>query len=161
MRKCTGCGIEKKHEDFVKNIRCEDGRTRRCKECTNNRQRAYARNRYANDSEFRKTMVEHSRKFRDENREMVRRNILERHLRHQAKARRFVEAYKETLGCMDCGFTNAKALDMDHRNPKDKYQRLAVMVGNGWSFYTIFLELEKCDVRCANCHRIRHSQEMK
>ena len=56
---------------------------------------------------------------------------------HRAKAhpraRHFVEAYKETIGCLDCGFSNPAALDFDHRNPREKRMRVAVAIGCGWS----------------------------
>lgn len=77
----------------------------------------------------------------------------------QAKARRaaakaFVDAYK-SRPCMDCGRSFPPvAMDLDHvRGSKSK--GIANLVGGAYKLDLIKIELEKCDVICACCHRIR------
>lgn len=69
----------------------------------------------------------------------------------------FLEWLKLGAGCSDCGYrTRACALDFDHvpeRGPKR--WDLARMARQAWSWDTIQEELQKCDVVCANCHRVR------
>ena len=54
--------------------------------------------------------------------------------------------------CVDCGERDILVLEFDHvRGAKrDNVTRLA---RGGWALATVRLEVEKCDVRCANCHR--------
>ena len=60
----------------------------------------------------------------------------------------------KSSGCVDCGYNeHPAALDLDHRPGVDKKFELAL--GHNRSAAAIKAELAKCDVVCANCHRIR------
>lgn len=55
---------------------------------------------------------------------------------------------------MDCGYNeHPAALDYDHRPDTSKCFNLGSTVT--WSIARIDEEIAKCDVVCANCHRIR------
>lgn len=58
--------------------------------------------------------------------------------------------------CFMCGFKDKRALEFHHRNPKDKSFELSTWKAH--SEKEIKAEILKCDVVCANCHRIIHSQ---
>jgi len=60
---------------------------------------------------------------------------------------------KENTGCKDCGIKNHIILDFDHI--KDKKYNVSQMIRDGFSWKAITREIEKCEVVCANCHRIR------
>ena len=60
---------------------------------------------------------------------------------------------KEDSGCMDCGESNHIVLDFDHL--KDKKYNISRMIHDGFSWAAIKKEIAKCEVVCANCHRIR------
>lgn len=60
---------------------------------------------------------------------------------------------KEASGCVDCGITNHIMLDFDHL--KDKKYNISRMIHDGFSWKAIKKEIEKCEVVCANCHRVR------
>lgn len=62
-------------------------------------------------------------------------------------------AVKNNSSCADCGFANPKALEFDHLGDKEFDISDAVRRGLSWS--RIESEIAKCDVVCANCHRIR------
>lgn len=96
------------------------------------------------------------RKLRAADPEKSRAYILKCWRQHRTRNQHFVNAYKLTVGCRDCGETDSIVLDFDHVCGK-KRVRLANMVGFGWSLRTIVAEIEKCEVRCANCHRRRHA----
>jgi hypothetical protein len=55
-------------------------------------------------------------------------------------------------GCVDCGEHDPVVLDFDHRHDKrGSVAALAYHCGEA----TLDREIAKCDVRCANCHRMR------
>ncbi len=68
--------------------------------------------------------------------------------------RKLVDDYKMERGCIDCGFKgHPAALDLDHRDPTQKRVNVARM--STYQKSQLLEELAKCDVRCANCHRIK------
>lgn len=57
--------------------------------------------------------------------------------------------------CMDCGGTfPPEAMDFDHTSD-DKIDGVSEMIKQGRPLAVIEAEIEKCDLVCANCHRIR------
>src|ERR1700674_3406118 len=58
--------------------------------------------------------------------------------------------------CADCGKVfEPHQMDFDHRNPADKLFRLTEGRAMLLSRARLFSEIGKCDVVCANCHRLR------
>lgn len=72
-----------------------------------------------------------------------------------AAAKKIINAIKLEKGCKRCGWnSDPVALDFHHRDRASKLFRLAGhMNGN---IQTLMREAAKCDVLCANCHRITH-----
>lgn len=64
-------------------------------------------------------------------------------------------AYLMAHPCVDCGNDDPRVLEFDHREPDDKRASVAMMTRKGAAWATVLEEMAKCDVRCANCHRIR------
>ena len=60
---------------------------------------------------------------------------------------------KEASGCTDCGEKNHIVLDFDHL--KDKKYNVSRMIHDGFAWKAIRKEIDKCEVVCSNCHRIR------
>ena len=59
--------------------------------------------------------------------------------------------------CVDCGYdAEPKALDFHH--PDASAKEFAISDFNG-SYRRLLAEAAKCDLLCANCHRIRHAAE--
>src|SRR5437870_5766116 len=71
-----------------------------------------------------------------------------------------VGVLKKALGgCVDCGYNDrAEALDFDHLDSSSKFKEIAHMVDKSWHY--ILAEMAKCEIVCANCHRVRTSQRM-
>ena len=77
-----------------------------------------------------------------------------------ADRRAQVDAVKIERGCMDCGLKlpdHPEVFDFDHRPGEVKVDGIAVLIHKG-TVEEMFAEMEKCDVVCANCHRIRTRQ---
>ena len=78
----------------------------------------------------------------------------------RAKLRRWREQAAILAGlrdvpCEDCGARfDPCAMDFDHRDPATKQHTVTRMVGRA-STEAILAEVAKCDIVCANCHRVR------
>lgn len=63
-------------------------------------------------------------------------------------------------GCIDCGQKNILTLEFDHKDGKEKREHsIAKLMNSRCSPERLIQELDKCEVRCANCHRIKTSYE--
>ena len=72
---------------------------------------------------------------------------------YREKGREYVASYKESRGCLDCGKRfPAIVLDFDHS--RDKAFNIGQKAGRV-SLDRIIQEIAKCEVVCANCHRVR------
>lgn len=82
----------------------------------------------------------------------------ERSTRSRTKLKRQLWDIKEESGCVDCGEKYPHyMLDFDHLPGFEKVGNVADVVAN-YSWEKGMKELEKCEVVCANCHRIRSYQ---
>jgi hypothetical protein len=60
-----------------------------------------------------------------------------------------------SVPCSDCGGRFAQcSMDFDHSDPSKKSARVPSLVGRA-SLDRILAEAAKCDIVCANCHRLR------
>ena len=58
--------------------------------------------------------------------------------------------------CLDCGNSDPRVLEFDHKPSETKSFDIARAVsGSTRSWGKIKKEIEKCDVVCSNCHKIR------
>lgn len=131
-KQCRKCLRILPISEFHKSSRSKDGAHSYCKECNNrNRMDAY----YADP--------QHARQVDKKNR---------------ARNKKFVLDYLLSHSCVDCGCTDHRVLEFDHVRG-DKAKEVSLMAQGGYGLKRIVQEIEKCDVRCANCHRIRHYLE--
>jgi len=74
-----------------------------------------------------------------------------REAKRKAAFRQALADYKLQAGCIDCGYrAHSAALDFDHISGiKAKDVSLCGSIASALE------EAQKCEVRCANCHRIR------
>ena len=76
-------------------------------------------------------------------------------MRHK-KRREVVQKYKVLKGCSICGFNkHYSALDFDHISRDKKIKNVSRLVSDTCSWKTVVVEIGKCRVLCANCHRIK------
>jgi hypothetical protein len=74
-----------------------------------------------------------------------------------APKRKALDALKLAQGCADCGYrAHAVALDFDHRPGTVKHFNVADV--KNYTLPELLHEVAKCDIVCANCHRVRTAQ---
>lgn len=71
---------------------------------------------------------------------------------------RWINERKVEKGCKRCGVKDARVLDFHHINEKDKLFSVGGF-RRAVGFEQIQKEVEKCEVVCANCHRILHEEK--
>ena len=71
--------------------------------------------------------------------------------------RAFILEIKKTKYCVRCGNNDFRVLDFHHI--KEKSIGISQIQRAKWSNERTLKELEKCEVLCANCHRIHHYEE--
>lgn len=142
MKICTDCKIEKDIDDFPWKNKAKGWRLGRCKPCYNAWFKKYFDNSY-----------EKKKKHQERVKLVNKKQLLENRIR--------ALEYLKQHPCVDCGEANPIVLDFDHKDPQDKAfnvcQALVYKSYTGW--HMIEQEIEKCDIRCANCHRIKTAKQ--
>jgi hypothetical protein len=77
------------------------------------------------------------------------------HAKLQKKRRQQIWDYLKSHPCIDCGEPDPMVLDFDHKDPKERDMSVSQTRNRNWSWERTLSEIEKCEIRCANCHRRR------
>jgi hypothetical protein len=131
VKLCTKCETTKDSSLFYKRTKSHDGLSSWCKDCF----KKYDQDRAPLDRE---------RKAR--NRKTA-----------NDKARNYILNYLSTHSCVDCFIDDPIVLEFDHKDDCEKSYNISEMLT--FSVERIKLEIDKCDVRCANCHRKRTAKQ--
>ena len=133
MKTCTQCKEEKLLEEFQKKSSSKDGHTNLCKPC----KRSYDNNHY-NSSETRKDYIRTNQN------------------RRERETERYIVKYLLENPCVDCGELDIIVLEFDHVRG-DKRGNVSILKRS--SLKAVKEEIEKCEVRCANCHRRKTAKQ--
>ena len=74
-------------------------------------------------------------------------------------AQLFVKRYLSTKQCVDCGESDVVVLELDHVRGA-KLGEISRMIATNRNLEVIRQELQKCEVRCANCHRRKTARQL-
>ena len=108
--------------------------------------RYYAKNR--------EKILKEKKTFRQNNREAIAEYDKKRYDRAKA-----ILDEARSHPCVDCGIQlPPECMDLDHVRGEKKI-KLCVSYAKGYAEKAIRAEIEKCEVRCPNCHRLRHHNE--
>lgn len=97
---------------------------------------------------------EMSRKHYRENKEYY----LERNRKVKRKLRKFLYDFLSENPCVDCGEDDPIVLDFDHQ--RDKVFQLGSFHRTTLSLRRIKEEMDKCEIRCSNCHRRKTAKDL-
>ncbi len=138
MKTCNSCKKTKPLSDFWKKKSCKDGLNPRCGDCL----RAYHRSHYKGSPKRKNQIRTNSKKWED--------------VQKQA-----LEAFMEGKSCTDCGNDDRRVFEFDHISDDKEFSISDGMKKRKLSFKTILTEIAKCEIVCANCHRIRTVERRK
>lgn len=123
------------------------------------KKREYDRQRYA---EKRDHLLEQQKRYYLENKQERQAYAKKYAAEKQKEKRDYVLKLKEQP-CMDCGNSfHFSAMDFDHREGEQKKGAITDMMRNmRVTLKRLIEEIAKCDLVCANCHRVRTYERMK
>src|ERR1700693_6361516 len=133
-RVCSKCSISKELNEFYQRKIHRSGEYyEKCKECMKTRGRSYY--------------------YKNHKRQLA--LALLRKRRYIEDRKKFIENFKKDKVCIDCGKIYPPwIMDFDHREGSTKIRSISWMILHDTSnFEKIKLEITKCDLVCANCHR--------
>jgi len=134
---CCTCKRTKEISEFNFKNKKKGRRGSKCRECS----RAYVKAHYRKNAEqYKRRALE----FRTHKEEETMQKLME---------------YLKSHPCVDCGERDIVVLQFDHL--RDKIAQVPSLSHSGYSWDTILFEIEKCEVRCANCHIRRTAKEKK
>jgi hypothetical protein len=131
-KRCGRCKQSRPLLDFNRRSASRDGLQSLCRDCN----RANARMYYSVNREAHVQRISAAKGGR------------------RARALQLVGRHLLTHPCIDCGETDVRVLDFDHRDRADKGTEVMRLAQGGHALSTIAAEMAKCDVRCRNCHAI-------
>lgn len=133
---CPRCNLSKNVNEFSKAKDKKDGLQYSCKKCDAKR----THNIWFNNKEkYRIINGEANKRLR----KIVQNNLKE---------------LKQTKKCEICNESDPSCLDFDHIDPKNKKMNISKMISSRRSWKNILKEIEKCQVLCVNCHRMKDNQ---
>lgn len=133
MKLCYKCDIKKEEIAFSWRNKTKQTRMPWCKSCI----KEY-------DSNRQKSQIYLARKY-----ELAK--------ERQEKSRNYIQDVLQNSKCMDCENDNWRVLEFDHKDKSTKLYNISMMYD--LSTETIQKEIDKCEIRCANCHRIRTAKQ--
>ena len=141
MKICTVCKIKKGNQGFFYRNRHTESLHSQCKDCyVINRRKTWNAHYHKYGSRYRARAVERTRIIKDK----LRQQMLE---------------YLSDKYCLRCEISDPRVLEFDHINPKTKSYSIAHGIASTLSWKNIMTEIDKCQILCANCHKIKTAQE--
>lgn len=138
MKKCSKCQLEKDESEFYFKNKKLNKRHSQCKKCSESNRKS--KEHY---DKYKSQYIERNRKRRER---LINENTIS-----------LIEFLKKHP-CVDCGEKNPIVLEFDHRDEKEKSYTISKKM-RYYKWETILKEIDKCDVRCSNCHKIRTAKQ--
>jgi len=136
-RVCSKCGLEKNIEQFPLRNNLTHRRQSYCVDC----RKTYGASWYERNKEYQKA------------------NARKHSIEYRAAAKEYVWNYLLTRHCIQCGESNPVVLEFHHARGEKENDIAHLINQSGSSLNMLIAELKKCDVLCANCHRILTAKE--
>lgn len=138
MKKCSKCRTEKSLDDYFFKNKSSGQLHAQCKGCYKKYRTTYS--------------ALHYQKYGDQYRERakIRRSSIKKELHAQ------MLMYLKDKKCALCNENDIRVLEFDHIDPTQKLFSISKGITDGMAWDKILLEISKCRILCANCHK-RHT----
>ena len=100
----------------------------------------------------------YARRHYIKNKELVIMGVSFRRTKRKMARIAYINEIKKELGCTDCRNNDFRVLEFHHIGEKSFTINEAITQGIG--FERIKKEIEKCVIICANCHKLRHYNDL-
>jgi len=134
---CNKCSIDKSEDEFQFKNKKKGVRKKQCKSC----------------------IKEYRKKYYDENRDSAIIYSTLSNVDRKKRNRQYIWDYLIQNPCVDCGETDPIVLEFDHRDNVVKIDSVGKGVDRMWGIDKLQEEIDKCDVRCSNCHKRRTAKQ--
>ncbi|MEW6125870.1 MAG: hypothetical protein AB1757_02305 [Acidobacteriota bacterium] len=131
MKRCSTCKIEKSLDEFGWKNKGKTKRRSVCRECM----RIFIKNHYYKNISY---YIEKAKRQTQATRKKNYEKLL---------------AYLLSPPCVDCGETDPIVLEFDHLQKESKLSEVSRLISDLRPWRIIEVEINKREVRCANCHR--------
>lgn len=134
---CSTCRESLPENNFSRDKTSGRGYAYNCKPC---------HNRYSREKWYPKNREKQLQATRISNEKSLERN------------KQYILDYLINHSCVDCGESDPIVLEFDHVTGTKKFE-----ISKGMSIYTlsrIIEEINKCEIRCANCHRRKTAKDL-
>lgn len=135
MEICGKCKNEKKVDQFNFKNKKLNIRSQTCRDCSKAALREH----------YRKNKTYYLEKAHKRNKKIIDEN------------QKFLLEYLASHPCVDCGEKDPIVLEFDH--VKNKFENVSEMLKLKYSMKRLSEEINKCEVRCANCHRRKTAKD--
>ena len=136
QKTCVGCKLTKPLGEFYKRSDQVGKYFSRCKSC----------------------FSEYTKDHYKRNKDVYIRRVRTRDVVLKATLRATILSHLQSHACIDCGKTDIVVLQFDHVRGKKAFN-IAESFRKRVTRARLLAEIEKCEVRCANCHVRRTAQE--
>lgn len=141
MKICSKCGLNKALSEFYVKDSRKNKLHAQCKSCFKEHRKTYCAKHYEQYKEQYRARAKISRKKRTD---QFHNNML---------------AYLQGKVCNNCGENDIRVLEFDHLDPLTKKFGIGQSLRLGYTWSQALDEIKKCQILCANCHKIRTAEQ--
>jgi uncharacterized linocin/CFP29 family protein len=134
VKHCRGCGTDQSVENFAWKNKMQGRRQSRCRSCQSTALKAW----------YGKNADSHKRSVAAYNGDLKR------------SKQALIRDLKASSPCADCGGRfHFAVMDFDHLERFSKERNISELVHSAHTVAKLMDEIAKCEIVCANCHRLR------
>lgn len=141
FKTCSKCNQTKDLAHFYLKDKITGRRHAQCKSC----------NRIARTLKYKVHYEKYGEQYRDRARK--------RKLKIKSERQKLLYQLLSGKVCEHCGYDDIRALEFDHIDPTLKSFGISRAINDCYAWDKILIEIKKCRVLCANCHKIRTAQQ--